>query len=45
MLVRCEDARTVVRGERLMLRPAVAEDAEALAAMFEDPDVAEWWHS
>jgi aminoglycoside 6'-N-acetyltransferase len=33
----------VLRGERLLLRPARAEDAPALAAILAEPEVAAWW--
>lgn len=42
---RCEDARVALEGARLTLRPPQPGDAEALAPIFEHPDVAEWWHS
>lgn len=35
--------RAVLRGPRVVLRPAVPEDAEALAAMLAEPAVAAWW--
>jgi len=37
-----EDAPTL-RGERLLLRPARAEDAAALLAIVAEPEVAPWW--
>lgn len=33
----------VLRGERLTLRPAREEDADALAAILSEPDVLAWW--
>ena len=33
----------VLQGERLMLRPARADDAETLAAILREPDVLTWW--
>jgi aminoglycoside 6'-N-acetyltransferase len=38
-----EDAQ--LRGERLALRPARSEDADALAAILAEPAVAAWWGS
>ena len=35
----------VLRGERVTLRPAVAADAEDLAAILAEPAVARWWGS
>jgi aminoglycoside 6'-N-acetyltransferase len=32
-----------VRGERVHLRPARADDAEALAGVLAEPEVARWW--
>jgi aminoglycoside 6'-N-acetyltransferase len=32
-----------LRGERLELRPATADDVDALAAILAEPDVARWW--
>jgi RimJ/RimL family protein N-acetyltransferase len=36
---------TVVRTERLLLRPVTVDDAEALAAMYADPEVTRWVHA
>jgi aminoglycoside 6'-N-acetyltransferase len=33
----------VLRGERLVLRPARADDADALAAILREPEVRAWW--
>jgi aminoglycoside 6'-N-acetyltransferase len=33
----------VLRGERVTLRPATDDDAEAFAAFLGEPDVARWW--
>lgn len=35
--------RPVLRGARVTLRPAVADDAPALAAILAEPAVAAWW--
>ena len=35
----------VLRGERLVLRPAVPDDAEAVHAIVHEPEVAPWWGS
>ena len=32
-----------LHGERLLLRPASVDDAEALATILAEPDVARWW--
>jgi aminoglycoside 6'-N-acetyltransferase len=37
------DARPVLSGERVTLRPATEEDAPALAAILGEPAVADWW--
>jgi aminoglycoside 6'-N-acetyltransferase len=34
---------TVITGERVVLRPATADDAPALAAILAEPEVARWW--
>jgi aminoglycoside 6'-N-acetyltransferase len=34
---------TILRGERVVLRPAVDRDAGALAAILAEPEVARWW--
>jgi len=34
---------TVLRGERLVLRPAVDADVDALAAIVAEPEVGRWW--
>jgi aminoglycoside 6'-N-acetyltransferase len=34
---------TVMRGERVVLRPATEEDLGAILAMLEEPEVARWW--
>src|SRR4051794_30362572 len=36
---------TVVRTERLLLRPVTVDDAEPLAAMYADPEVTRWVHA
>jgi aminoglycoside 6'-N-acetyltransferase len=33
----------ILRGERVLLRPGVAEDAERLAQIRSEPEVARWW--
>jgi aminoglycoside 6'-N-acetyltransferase len=33
----------VLRGDRVGLRPLTADDVEPLAALFAEPEVAEWW--
>jgi aminoglycoside 6'-N-acetyltransferase len=38
-----EDASTVLRGPRVTLRRATADDAEPLAAIMAAPAVAQWW--
>jgi peroxiredoxin/RimJ/RimL family protein N-acetyltransferase len=35
--------RPVLRGQRMLLRPAAEADAPALAAILAEPDVAAWW--
>ncbi len=35
--------RPVLRGERLLLRPAAPDDVEALTRMLAEPEVARWW--
>lgn len=32
-----------LQGDRIALRPATADDAEALASILAEPDVARWW--
>jgi aminoglycoside 6'-N-acetyltransferase len=32
-----------LRGDRVLLRPARADDADAIAAILVEPDVAPWW--
>jgi aminoglycoside 6'-N-acetyltransferase len=34
---------TVMRGERVVLRPATEDDVDAILAMLEEPEVARWW--
>lgn len=34
---------TVMRGERVVLRPATEDDLGAILAMLEEPEVARWW--
>ena len=34
---------TPLTGDRVLLRPVVAADVEALTAMFDEPGVAAWW--
>jgi aminoglycoside 6'-N-acetyltransferase len=34
---------TVMRGERIVLRPATEDDLDAIVAMLEEPEVAPWW--
>jgi aminoglycoside 6'-N-acetyltransferase len=34
---------TVLRGERVLLRPASEADVPALAAMLREPEVSRWW--
>jgi aminoglycoside 6'-N-acetyltransferase len=34
---------TVIRGERVVLRPAGEGDLEAIVAMLAEPEVARWW--
>ncbi|HKP91982.1 MAG TPA: GNAT family protein [Thermoleophilaceae bacterium] len=34
---------TVIRGERVVLRPATEDDLGAILAMLEEPEVARWW--
>jgi aminoglycoside 6'-N-acetyltransferase len=34
---------TVLRGERLLLRPITEADVAAIAAMLAEPEVARWW--
>jgi aminoglycoside 6'-N-acetyltransferase len=36
-------ALPTLQGERLVLRPATPDDAEAIAAILAEPDVAPWW--
>jgi aminoglycoside 6'-N-acetyltransferase len=33
----------VIRGERVLLRPATEGDLDAILAMLEEPEVARWW--
>jgi len=33
----------VLRGDRVTLRPLAEDDVEALAGLFAEPEVAEWW--
>jgi aminoglycoside 6'-N-acetyltransferase len=33
----------VLRGERVLLRPATGDDVDAIAAMLREPAVARWW--
>ena len=37
--------RPVLHGTQVTLRPATADDAEALAAVLAEPEVARWWPS
>ena len=37
------DALPSLQGERLLLRPAQADDADALAEILVEPEVARWW--
>jgi aminoglycoside 6'-N-acetyltransferase len=34
---------TVMRGERVVLRPATEDDLDAILAMLREPEVARWW--
>ena len=34
---------TVIRGERVVLRPATEDDLDSILAMLEEPEVARWW--
>jgi aminoglycoside 6'-N-acetyltransferase len=33
----------VIRGERVVLRPATGDDLDAIVAMLHEPEVARWW--
>jgi aminoglycoside 6'-N-acetyltransferase len=39
------DIHPTLRGERLQLRPALAEDAQAIADILAEPEVIRWWRA